>query len=205
MNNTTIPILDIRRLRMGTDGHGIRTLIGTTGCPLRCKYCLNPHSWNGSCEPQWYTPAQLYETVSVDNLYFRATNGGITLGGGEPLLHIDAISEFLALCPTEWNMWVETSLNVPLHNVLTASTLFHHFLVDIKTTDSEIYHAYTGGDFERAWNNLIALQQLVGEERITVRLPLIPNFVDESTRDKSFARLTNMGFTNIDLLRYSTP
>ena len=37
----TLPIIGIRRLRMGSDGTGIRTLIGLYGCPLRCRYCLN--------------------------------------------------------------------------------------------------------------------------------------------------------------------
>ena len=36
------PIFAISRLRMGTDGSGITTLVTFMGCPLQCKYCLNP-------------------------------------------------------------------------------------------------------------------------------------------------------------------
>ena len=36
------PIFGISRLRMGTDGKGITTLVTFMGCPLKCKYCLNP-------------------------------------------------------------------------------------------------------------------------------------------------------------------
>lgn len=205
MSQPSIPVLAIRRLRMGTDGDGIRTLIGTIGCPLRCRYCLNPQSWDGTCPTKVYTPKQLYDEISVDNLYFRATGGGITLGGGEPLLHMDAIAEFAVLCPKEWSLWIETSLNVPSENVVKASGVFHHFVVDIKTTVPTIYSAYTGGEFEPVWQNLLMLKALIGSERITVRLPLIPDFVDEAIRTQSITMLSEVGFINIDMFSYFIP
>ena len=36
-----IAIFGISRLRMGTDGKGITTLVAMMGCPLKCRYCLN--------------------------------------------------------------------------------------------------------------------------------------------------------------------
>ena len=38
------PIFAVSRLRMGTDGSGITVLVTFMGggCPLNCKYCLNP-------------------------------------------------------------------------------------------------------------------------------------------------------------------
>ena len=36
-------IMSISRLRMGTDGKGVTTLVGFYGCPLDCKYCINKH------------------------------------------------------------------------------------------------------------------------------------------------------------------
>ncbi len=35
-------LIAINRLRIGTDGHGITTLVAFHGCPLHCRYCLNP-------------------------------------------------------------------------------------------------------------------------------------------------------------------
>ena len=35
-------IIGVSRLKMGTDGHGITTLVAFHGCTLHCKYCLNP-------------------------------------------------------------------------------------------------------------------------------------------------------------------
>ena len=39
-------IIGISRHRIQSDGSGIRTLIGFHGCPLRCKYCLNPQCFS---------------------------------------------------------------------------------------------------------------------------------------------------------------
>lgn len=200
----TLPVIGVARLRMDTDGPGVRTLIGTYGCPLRCRYCLNPHSWREDGKFRRYTPEELYEKVSVDNLYFQTTGGGLTIGGGEPLLHMDAIGAFAALCPDSWNLWAETSLNVPREQVEKASRVFDHFLVDIKTIDPEIYRAYTGGELSRALGNLQFLRDRVGQERITVRLPVIPDCVDGQLRDRGVDTLRELGFANIDTFTYRT-
>lgn len=91
----TVEIYGISRLRPTTDGKGIRTLICTYGCPLKCKYCINPLSWNGKGKPKTYTLEGLYDAVKLDRLYWQATDGGITFGGGEPLLQAQRIREFI--------------------------------------------------------------------------------------------------------------
>ena len=189
---------------MATDGNGIRTLIGTYGCPLRCKYCLNPQSWDRSIKPALYTPEKLYKKVSIDSIYYQATNGGITIGGGEPLLYTPAIEAFAALCPDTWNLWTETALNVDRRYVELASKVFHHFVVDIKTLDAEIYRAYTGRDFKQSLDNLLYLQSVVGSEKISVRVPLIPGFTDATSQEKSTKELVSLGFSDIDTFTYRT-
>ena len=94
MKMATAEISAIERLRCGTDGEGIRTLIGFSGCPLRCKYCPNKFTYDGSHKPKEYTVSELIEKVKIDKIYFAATRGGITFGGGEPLLHEKFIEEF---------------------------------------------------------------------------------------------------------------
>lgn len=203
-NNNLIPIIGIDRLRMATDGTGVRTLVGTYGCPLRCKYCLNPQSWREAYKHASYSPEKIYRRLKVDNLYFQATNGGITIGGGEPLLHIKAIAELVRLCPKEWSVWIETSLYADVDAVRQAAELFDHFIVDIKTLDSEIYHRYTGGVGAVAYENLKHLLHLVGPERITVRVPEIPGFVDKKAQAESVRTLQALGITDIDTFCYST-
>ena len=204
MKDLLIPLIGVDRLRMATDGTGVRTLIGTYGCPLRCKYCLNPHSWNGSQKPKLYTPLQLYQEVARDSIYFQATNGGITIGGGEPLMYIDAIAQFANLCPESWSLWAETSLNVEPRKVRKAAEVFDHFLVDIKTTHAEIYEAYTGKDLTPALSNLLMLRDLVGADRITVRVPVIPGYADAEMQQETARQLTALGFSRLDLFTYRT-
>lgn len=198
-----IPIIDIERLRFGIDGPGIRTLIGTAGCPLRCRYCLNPHAWDGSALVVLYTPDQLFREAAVHDLYYRAVGGGLTFGGGEPLLHVQALAKFKKLCPDIWSLWAETSLHIPTEQITLAAKIFDHFLIDIKTTDQEVYRRYTGGgDLSLVLENM-RLLALLGPERITVRLPLIPGFVTEEDRLASAETLQGIGIRNIDYLVYS--
>lgn len=199
-----IPVSGIARLRMETDGPGVRTLIATYGCPLRCKYCINPHTWRSDAPVRRMTGEELFREIAVDGLYFQATGGGVTIGGGEPLLHMDALESFLKLCPESWNLWAETSLAVSSEAVRKASRYFHHFLVDIKSLDEGIYHAYTGGSLMTALNNLRMLLELVGPDRITVRLPLIPGYSHGEQQEKDSRNLREMGFENLDLFTYRT-
>lgn len=39
-----VPLIGIARHRLTIDGEGVTTLVAFHGCPLRCKYCLNPTS-----------------------------------------------------------------------------------------------------------------------------------------------------------------
>ncbi len=55
-------------------------------------------------------PAELYDETRIDELYFLATNGGVTFGGGEPGMHPDFIREFRELCGQGWQINLETSL-----------------------------------------------------------------------------------------------
>ena len=103
------PLIGISRHRLSTDGEGVTTLVAFHGCPLRCKYCLNPQSLHSEGIWKNYDCEQLYEEVRQDELYFLATHGGITFGGGEPCLQSDFIDEFRQLCGQEWQLSVETT------------------------------------------------------------------------------------------------
>ena len=198
----TAPIIGISRHRMTTDGAGVTTLVGFHGCPLRCRYCLNPHSLAKETKCSVMTPAELYERVKVDQLYFLATGGGVTFGGGEPLLYPDFLQEFRALCGSAWRLCVETSLSVPWNAVEAAIGIIDEFIVDCKDTDPDIYRRYTGKDNGVMLENLARLLTLVSPERVVVRVPLIEGYNDESYREKTRARLSEMGVTRMDLFSY---
>ena len=78
-------IFSISRFRMATDGPGISTLIGFSGCPLNCQYCPNPICHADRSHWPDYSARELIDFVRRDELYMRMTGGGIVFGGGEPL------------------------------------------------------------------------------------------------------------------------
>ena len=199
------PFFAIDRHRIGIDGKGVRTLVGFCACPLRCKYCINPHSFAPDTKSKYFSPKELYEKVKIDQLYFLSSGGGVTFGGGEPLLYADFIAEFRRLCGKEWSLYAETSLNVPWENVQTVSECIDKFFIDCKDTNSEIYRAYTGKDNSLMLDNLRRLASIVSPERIVVRVPLIPSFNTEEDRQKSITILRNLGIENFDLFEYKLP
>lgn len=200
----TAPVIISARHRMQTDGQGVTTLVCFHGCPLRCKWCINPFSFAPDTKRTHMTAQELYEQIKIDELYFLATGGGVTFGGGEPLLYAPFLQEFRKLCGEKWHLCAETSLSVPWENVKTAAACIDVFYIDCKDTDPDIYHRYTGKDNHLMLDNLQKLLELVGPERIVLRLPLIPEFNTEEDRQRSKALLSQMGAVHFDLFTYRT-
>lgn len=198
----TAPIDAISRLRMATDGDGVTTLVCFHGCPLRCKWCINSFCFQEHGKTEHLTPAALLEQVNVDALYFLATGGGITFGGGEPLLYPWFLTEFRRICNARWRIYAETSLAVPWKNVEAAAEAVDAFFVDCKDTDPAIYRSYTGKDNALMLQNLERLLERIGPDRLTVRLPLIPEFNTEEDRERSKQRLLQLGVKNFDCFSY---
>jgi len=200
MSEAKYPLLAVSRLRMDGDGEGVTTLIAGKGCPLSCKYCINKEAL--TMHSMDVTAQELFDRVKCDDLYFQATGGGVTFGGGESLLHAAFIREFRTLCKHFWHIYAETSLYVPEKNVRIASECVDGFIVDIKDMDPGIYKAYTGADNAQVLENLKLLLELVGPEHILVRAPLIAHFNTEEDQKKSVQLLTGMGFTRFDRFSY---
>ena len=199
------PLIGISRHRLSTDGEGVTTLVAFHGCPLRCKYCLNPQSLHSEDIWKHYDCEQLYEEVRQDELYFLATNGGITFGGGEPCLQSDFIYEFRQLCGQEWQLSVETSLNVAQENIEKLVPVVDSYIIDIKDINNAIYQKYTGKDNEKVLHNLQYLIDHGKNEQIIVRTPVIPAYNTENDVDYSIRLLKEMGITQFDRFTYKTP
>ena len=195
------PLLGLSRLRMGTDGTGITTLIAGAGCPLRCRWCINEELLR-EAPAENVTAAELIGRVKIDDLYFRATGGGVTFGGGESLLHAAFIRRFRELCQAEWTISVETSLAVPRENLEAVLGAVDLFIVDCKDMDAEIYRRYTGADGARMKENLRLLLDGVGPEKLLVRVPLIPRYNTPGDQKRSAETLRAMGVERLDLFDY---
>lgn len=200
----TIKILGINRHRLKTDGKGVTTLVALPGCPLRCEYCINKEFLQQTERLQEVTIEKLIEKLSDDHCYFVYTGGGVTFGGGEPLLQMESIVSFLNECPEEWSLTIETSLNVPyVHESLLQSERVS-FIIDIKSMNKDIYERYTGKSQEQTLHNLKKITKQVDGDRYYVRLPRIPGYTTKAHIDESVEALCALGIdkNNIQIFDY---
>lgn len=195
-------IIGIARHRLSTDGDGVTTLVAFHGCPLRCRYCLNPQSLGEGGRFREYSPRTLYEEVRLDELYFIATNGGITFGGGEPCLRPQFISDFRELCGSAWQLNLETSLCVPSANIEALLPVVNTLIIDIKDMNPDIYRSYTGQSNDLVLDNLRLIADAGRQQDCIVRIPLIPEYNTDTDREKSRKALEALGFTRFDLFTY---
>ena len=204
----------VSRHRLAYDGAGVTTLVGGYGCPLACRWCINGVCADPTFRPRTYTVPALYDAVKIDNLYFEATGGGVTFGGGEPLLQAPFIAAFIRYAREQGAVWrfnLETSLAVPpdLFDALIPEGIAQNdcpideFIVDVKDMDPAIYERYTGRTPEAMRRNLARLAALC-PERVTVRVPLIPEYNTDADGDRSEKILRGMGFERIERFTYIT-
>jgi len=150
------------------------------------------------------TPEEVMKELKRDELYYIATRGGVTFGGGEPLLNSSFIKEVLDLGAKEWNVTVETSLNVPRQHLELLLPYIDEYIVDIKDMDLDIYKRYTCKNNELVRSNLKWLIDKGLADHILCRIPLISGYNDKTHQEKSREELTKMGISRFDLFTYKT-
>lgn len=202
MEKQRATIIGIARHRLSTDGDGVTTLVAFHGCPLCCRYCLNPQSLGDGGRFREYSPGELYAETRIDELYFIATNGGVTFGGGEPCMRPQFIQEFRELCGSTWQLNLETSLNVPSANIEALLPVVNTLIIDIKDMTSDIYRSYTGQGNDLVLDNLRLIADAGRQQDCIVRIPLIPGYNTDADREISRKALEALGFDRFDLFTY---
>ena len=181
-------VIDVSRHRMGTDGHGIVTLIVLAGCPLSCKYCIN--DFCHISEGEIITVDELLEFISLDDIYFKMSGGGITFGGGEPLLQSDFIKCVAEKMDSKWKLNIETSLYVPWKKIEPIIDVVDKWYVDVKDLSDTIYRDYTGKSVTLLRKNLDRLYDAVDHDKIVLRVPDIPNYNTEMNIENTLRYLS---------------
>ena len=205
VHSSKAPVMAVDRHRIMTDGAGVTTLVCFYECPLACKYCLNPPCKEAYDDDRNIPPSELYQYVKKDDIYFQASEGGITFGGGEPLLYPAFIAAFHELCKNDgWNLRVETSLNVDPTSVKGVLPFVQEFIVDIKDMNPEIYTDYTKMDNTTVKDNLRFLVKEGAASKVLVRIPLIEGFNTEEDIQESKRELQEMGLHRFDCFTYAT-
>lgn len=173
------------------DGPGMRYIVFTAGCPMRCLFCHNPDTWKME-EGKRMTAEEIIADAIKDRAYW-GKKGGITVSGGEPLLQIDFLIELFTLAKKEN---VHTCIDTAGGPFRREGEWFEKFrklmeltdllLMDIKHIDREEHIALTGQSNE----NIIEMFRYLDEIKkpIWIRHVLVPGISDndaylEKTRD----------------------
>lgn len=129
---------------LGTvDGPGVRTVIFSAGCPLRCIYCHNPDTWT-TAESTLTDSDELVAKVLRFKPYIE--RGGVTISGGEPLLQ----SEFF-MCVAKklkengLHVALDTSGAILDDNARELLKYIDLVLLDVKFTTESDYQKLANG------------------------------------------------------------
>lgn len=193
-------IMGIDRHRFDTDGKGIVSLVTFFGCPLSCRYCLNAYCNNPQTKKWYIPPEKLVKKLSVDDIYFSTSGGGVVFGGGEPLLNTEYLLEVFSLMPDRWQKRIETSLNVEWSAIEPLIPYVNQWIIDIKDSSEEIYRKYTGISGVRVYENIERLSSKIGKERLRIRIPRIPGYNSQADVHKSVFLYSGLG--EIDVFNY---
>ncbi len=168
------------------DGPGLRYVVFMQGCPLRCKYCHNPDTWETEISKFSKTPQEVFNEVRKYENFFKKT-GGITVTGGEPFLQAEFIIEFFKLCKEAgYHTAVDTSGYIFNNDVIEALKYTDLVLLDIKSINPVTYFKLTGVTLY----STIKTAEYLNEKGIDtwIRHVLVPEWTDNDQDLQSLAQ-----------------
>lgn len=206
-------IFDIQRFSVH-DGPGVRTIVFFKGCFLRCRWCCNPESQeyeiqqmvrDGRAQTVGYdvTVAEVMEQVEKDRVYYRRSNGGVTLSGGEVLAQPKFAASLLCACKQAGiNTAIESTACAPFEVIEELLPYLDLYLLDIKHLNSEKHKQFTTKSNDLILENAKKIAKSTTE--LIIRVPVVPTFndtVDEIADIAGFAARLD-GVKEIHLLPY---
>ena len=167
------------------DGPGVRFVVFTQGCPMRCLFCHNPETWDFKGENEGafdISPEDLLKRALRYQSYW-GRDGGITVSGGEPLMQMDFLIEFFELAKAAG---VNTCIDTSGVNFVRSEPYFGKFkrlmastdllLVDLKIIDPAEHKKLTGHGIEHNLDMFRYLDEI--QKPIWIRHVLVPGISD---------------------------
>jgi pyruvate formate lyase activating enzyme len=158
------------------DGPGTRLTVFLAGCPLRCLYCHNPDTLEMR-RGEDVTADEILRRVARYRGVFRATGGGLTLSGGEPLMQPAFAARILRGAK---ELGVHTALDTSgfLGAAATDAMLddLDLVLLDVKSGIPETYRRVTGRELAPT----LEFGRRLSERGVTtwIRFVLVPDLTD---------------------------
>ena len=210
----TVNVSSIQHFSTG-DGPGIRTTVFLKGCNLHCPWCHNPETISPLPQTLVFpntnksitygirmSVEDLLKELTEDADFYKASGGGVTFGGGEPLLQAEAVATMAkALRDREIESLVDTTGSVPWSHFEAVLPFVDRFYFDWKSDDPKLCARVIGADHALISDNLRRL--LEAKKEVHVRIPLIPHFnTADSVCQRICEQLHGIGVTQVDLLPF---
>jgi pyruvate formate lyase activating enzyme len=190
------------------DGPGLRYVIFTQGCLLRCQYCHNADTWEIG-KGKEMTVEEIIDDVKTYLPFINASGGGITVSGGEPLLQIDFLIELFKACKklgihtaidsSGGCYTAEASFQQKLNELLSYTDLI---LLDLKHIDEKKHRKLTG----KTNQHILRFARFLSEKNVPVwiRHVLVPTITDDPNDLRSLAAFirTLNNVEKIEILPY---
>lgn len=126
--------------------------------------------------------------IEKDAIFYRNSGGGVTFGGGEPLLYTDFISAVAKRCQSEGiPVAIETCGYVSWRNLESVLDNVGLVMFDIKHMDPKMHKELCGRSNQLILKNLKHLSQRDDIE-VVVRVPIIPGLNDTEDNINNTAR-----------------
>ncbi|MBD2494951.1 pyruvate formate-lyase-activating protein [Nostoc sp. FACHB-280] len=158
------------------DGPGIRFVIFTSGCPLRCLYCSNVdcrYLENG----KQVSVDELVTEIQKYKSYMQSSGGGVTISGGEPLMQPGFVREIFKRCQ---ELGIHTALNTSgFCNLESAKSVLEFVdlvMLDIKSFDPATYTQVTGANINPSLD--LAKYLNIINQSTWIRFVLVPGLTD---------------------------
>ncbi|MGN1319005.1 MAG: pyruvate formate-lyase-activating protein [Lachnospirales bacterium] len=160
------------------DGPGVRLVVFTQGCPMRCLYCHNPDTWEIG-KGKKVEIDEILKEYEKNKSFYRT--GGITVTGGEPLVQIDFVTElFKKAKEKNIHTCLDTSGITFSENTRDKFDILIKYtdliMLDIKHIDPSEHIKLTG----QKQDNIIAFAKYLSDKNVPVwiRHVVVPNITD---------------------------
>ena len=189
---------------------GVITLSEEEGWKINRELCTSCGQCVEACPNQalelvgnYMTVGELYQEVDKDSPFYRRSNGGVTMGGGEPMMQHEFVTEFLKKCKQHYiHTAIETCGYVEWEHLEKLLEYLDLVYFDIKHMDALVHKELTGVSNELILENARRVSKI---RPMIIRVPVVPGCNDSDDNILATARFAaelGENLKRIDLLPY---
>jgi len=152
---------------------------------------------------KYMTVDELFREVDKDSPFYRRSNGGVTVGGGEPTMQHEFVTAFLKKCKQRYiHTAMETCGYVKWEHLEKLVEQLDLVYMDVKHMDPVLHKELTGVSNEVILENI---RKVAAMRSLILRIPVVPgcNDSDDNILDTArFASELGDNLTRVELLPY---